>query len=122
RYIVREEFARRTPATSFSFSTTANVRVCQSSAACSSTALTSTAVASVFSAGKNGYGATNSLTGTANTSPSSADEIENTNNDRNVVSRTISPSGSSAGEFDDIVTWLSKYTLFNRMVAAGKLP
>jgi len=30
--------------------------------------------------------------------------------------------GSTAGEFDDVVTWLGKYTLFNRMVAAGKLP
>jgi hypothetical protein len=30
--------------------------------------------------------------------------------------------GSTAGEFDDVVTWISKYALFSRMVAAGKLP
>ena len=51
----------------------------------------------------------------------SADELDNTGGST-YTSRTITPVGSTAGEFDDIVTWLSKYTLFNRMVAAGKLP
>jgi hypothetical protein len=30
--------------------------------------------------------------------------------------------GSTAGEFDDVVTWLGRYSLYNRMVSAGKLP
>jgi hypothetical protein len=38
------------------------------------------------------------------------------------VSRVQTPVGSTAGEFDDIVSWLGRYTLFNSMVAAGKLP
>jgi hypothetical protein len=38
------------------------------------------------------------------------------------VSRVPSLPGSTAGEFDDIVIWLGKYTLYNRMVAADKLP
>jgi prepilin-type N-terminal cleavage/methylation domain-containing protein len=121
RYIVREEFARRTPNTLFSFSTTANVRVCPSASSCG-TSLTSSAVAAILSLGKNGYGATNSLTGTQNPAPTNADELENVDDNRTVVSRVISAPGSSAGEFDDIVTWLSPYVLFNRMVAAGKLP
>jgi prepilin-type N-terminal cleavage/methylation domain-containing protein len=121
RYIVREEFARRTPNTLFSLSATANVRVCPSASSCG-TSLTSSAVAALLSLGKNGYGATNSLTGAQNPAPTSADEVENTNDDRTVVSRVTSASGSSAGEFDDIVTWLSPYVLFNRMVTAGKLP
>jgi hypothetical protein len=38
------------------------------------------------------------------------------------MSRTHSPVGSASGEFDDIVTWVSRYVLSQRMVAAGKLP
>jgi len=30
--------------------------------------------------------------------------------------------GSTSGEFDDVVVWIPKTTLFNRMVAASKLP
>jgi type II secretory pathway pseudopilin PulG len=124
RYVIREEYARRAPATPFSLNTTsANVRVC-SVAACTPAAnvLTSTAVAAVFSAGRNGYGATSSLSGGANPAPSSADEVENTDNDRDIVYRVQTALGATAGEFDDIVVWVSLYTLFNRMVSAGKLP
>lgn len=121
RYLVREEYARRPPDTLFSLNTTSpNVRVCPSASSCG-TSLTSSAVAAILSLGKNGYGATNSFTGIQNPAPTSADELENINDDRNVVSRVISAPGSAAGEFDDIVTWLSPYILFNRMVAAGKL-
>jgi len=39
------------------------------------------------------------------------------------VNRTPSaPSAIAPGEFDDLVVWLPANTLFNRMVAAGKLP
>jgi hypothetical protein len=51
------------------------------------------------------------------------DEIDNTGTSgTSYTSRTITAVGSTAQEFDDIVIWLGKYTLFNRMVAAGKLP
>ncbi len=41
----------------------------------------------------------------------------------NFVSRTPSaPSAVAPGEFDDLVVWVPASTLFNRMVAAGKLP
>lgn len=124
RYVVREEYARRPPlSTTFTLSTTANVRVC-TVAACSpaSNVLTSTAVAAVLSHGKNGLGAINSLSGASNPPPTSADELQNTNNDRDIVSRTISAASSNTIEFDDIVVWLPQYTLFNRMVTAGRLP
>jgi len=45
-----------------------------------------------------------------------ADETENADIDHDFVSKTLTPS------FDDQVLWLSQYTLFNRMVQAGKLP
>jgi|SRR5688572_14106064 len=122
RYVIREEYARRAPSTAFSVSTTsANVRVCPTATTCGS-ALTSSAVAVVLSHGKNGNGATSGQTGAPNAMPTSADELENTDTDRDVVSRVHSAVGTAAGEYDDIVTWLPLYTLLNRMVAAGKLP
>lgn len=121
RYVIREEYARRSPGTAYTLgTTTANVRIC-STAACAST-LTSSAVAAILSYGKNGLGATNSLSGNVNPAPTSADELENTDTDRDIVYRTMTTAEASAGEFDDIVYWLPLYTLFNRMVAAGKLP
>ena len=79
-------------------------------------------VAAVVSMGKNGYGATNSQTGVANPAPASVDEQENVDTDREIVNRTISALGATAGEFDDIVISISQFVLFNRMITAGKLP
>ncbi len=122
RYVIREEYARRSPVATFTLATTvANVRVCQVST-CGVNTLTSSAVLSVLSYGKNGYGATSAITGAANPAPTSADEIVNTTNTRDLVSRIMTPVGSGAGEFDDIVIWMPQYLLFNRMVTAGKLP
>lgn len=125
RYIVLAPFAQRPPATPFSLNTASNagLRVCLV-AACTPSAqvLTSTAVAVILSHGKNGYGAINSISGLQNPLASSADEQENYDVDRDTVSRSRTDATAAAGEFDDIVTWLSKYILFNRMVTAGKLP
>jgi hypothetical protein len=79
-------------------------------------------VAVVISLGKNGLGAINASTGAANPAPTSADENENLNGPSTFASRTLTTAGTAAGEFDDIVIWLSKSVLFNRMVSAGKLP
>lgn len=117
-YAVREEYARRTM---FSLTTTvANLRVCTTSTCASP--LTSSAVAVLISHGKNGYGSTNSATGTAYVAPTGNDELENTDIDRDFVSHVASDQGSAAGEFDDIVVWMPLFTLFNKMVTAGKLP
>lgn len=123
RYAVREEYSRRPPgSTAFSLLTaTANLRVCSTASSCSPS-LTSSAVAVVLSHGRNGYGATNGTTGSSNPDPASNDEKENWDNDRDFVSRIATTPDTSAGEFDDIVTWLPLYVLFNRMVMAGKLP
>lgn len=119
RYAVKGEYALSSP--QFSLGTTsANLRVCTTSA-CTST-LTSSAVAVLLSHGKNGYGATNSAGGTTYAAPGGNDELANTDADRDFVSRTRTDVDTAAGEFDDIVIWLPLYTLFNRMVTAGKLP
>lgn len=68
--------------------------------------LTNSAVAVIISAGKNGAAL-----------PGSNDELANwpTSNDRVFV------NAASPG-FDDIVAWISPNILFNRMIAAGRLP
>ena len=92
--------------------------------------LADTLPALVLSYGKNGFGAINAnrVAGDVTTIPCpvgvgcSKDEQENFIGNANFVSRTMTTSTVAAGEFDDQVTWLSSNILFNRMVAAGRLP
>ena len=126
RYRVDTDFAHHT--TLFVFTTAADLCVGPTAAACATplpTRLTAPspdgAVAVIISHGKNGYSAINANTGTANPAATSVDELDNVSG-TGYTSRPITAVGSTAGEFDDIVIWLGKYTLFNRMVAAGKLP
>jgi len=95
--------------------------------------LSSFVVAVIISHGKNGYGAT-ATTGNARLPVPASNVDETTNADPPGLSFTSrTPTGVSTAcsdtaagqpycEFDDIVTWISRFTLFNRMVAAGKLP
>jgi len=69
--------------------------------------LTNSAVAVVFSTGKNG-GAT----------PASADELANWTSSGDSVFVNAAPSNG----FDDVVVWLSPNILYNRMISAGRLP
>lgn len=72
--------------------------------------LSDSAVAVIYSRGKNG-----------GVTPTSIDEVANGNADRLFVSHTQTPAGSG-NEFDDLLTWLSPNILYNRMISAGKLP
>jgi prepilin-type N-terminal cleavage/methylation domain-containing protein len=64
----------------------------------------------VFSTGRN----------TATVAPL-LDELENVNNDGTFVVHTPRPADAAAGEFDDLVTWISPNILFNRLIAAGAI-
>jgi prepilin-type N-terminal cleavage/methylation domain-containing protein len=77
-----------------------------------STALTSSPGVPVviYSTGTNGGSGGTSADEAENPNPNSA------NNDRLFVSHENTP------DFDDLVIWISQNTLFNRMIAAGKLP
>jgi prepilin-type N-terminal cleavage/methylation domain-containing protein len=121
-YCINEQFARRAPAATFSLSTAGtDISIC-TTAACG-TAISTSAVLAVVSHGKNGFGGINLGTGAQNPAAPHADEQENyDNNDRFIVWRTRTGTGATAGEFDDIVVWLPRFTLFNRMVAAARLP
>lgn len=84
----------------------------------------------VISFGKNGYGGL-SVDGIRSLpAVASDDEKENFGNiliptfgiSTDFVSRVQTSAGTPATEFDDLVIWLSPNVLYNRMVAAGKLP
>jgi prepilin-type N-terminal cleavage/methylation domain-containing protein len=73
--------------------------------------LTDKAPAILLSRGKNGA-----------VGSSGTDEAANVNGDAVFVSHDPTPTGFANGEFDDLVAWLSPNILFNRMIAAGRLP
>ena len=130
RYRVDTDFAHHTAL--FNFATSADLCVGPTAAACATpltTRLTAAspdgAVAVIISHGKNGFGAMNALTNTLRPVPTSADEFDNYAGGTGYTTRPIYrpvTAADAVNEFDDIVIWLSKYTLFQRMVAAGKLP
>jgi hypothetical protein len=127
RYSVDIEFSARSPANpnAITLTAAADIGVC-ASAACATRLTSATAgegaVAVILSHGKNGRSAIGANTGVANPAATSADELDNVGGGT-FTSRPITAlAPNDANYFDDIVTWLGKYTLLNRMVAAGKLP
>jgi type II secretory pathway pseudopilin PulG len=107
----------------FSCPLSPNLLVCSTatgitaSSCAAGTALTCSGVPVViYSTGKNGGSGGTGLDEAANPNPNSA------NNDRVFVFHAPRPSTAPNGEFDDIMTWLSPNVLYNRMIAAGKLP
>ena len=83
-------------------------------AACAATkSLATDAVAVVYSLGKN---ASTSTSGTG------TDENHNPNPQSTLVADRAFVNAPQGSSFDDQLLWLSKSTLFNRLVAAGRLP
>lgn len=76
--------------------------------------------------GKNGYLSWTLDQAAQNADSAGANGDEDTNassaDGKTFISRTPTGPGAATGEFDDLVTWISPNVLFNRMVAAGKLP
>lgn len=101
----------------FGLTTASSIKVCEQ-ATCSTVLGTGLPVL-ILSHGPNGLGATTSGN-VALPAAASADEKENTNGDAVFVAHTPTPSG--ANEFDDLLVWLSPNILYNRMIAAGRLP
>ena len=88
-----------------------------SSDCASEKALTNNAVAVIYSLSKNF-----SIGGSSGDEAHNPNPRTSINADRAFVFHEPSASGTTNGEFDDIVTWLSPNSLYNRMVTAGKLP
>ena len=125
RYAVDTKFT-----TTFTLQTTGSITIQTRNTAGAIVNLSSAIPAVVLSLGKNGYGALsadgiNQFT-PATFSTNNPDEYTNKKQNSNqFFSRTPTPPGTAAslgGEFDDMVLWISPNILFNRMVAAGKLP
>lgn len=118
----------------FGLGSNGNINIClatPAAAACpANTSIASNVPTVVVSYGKNGYGALSSNSaGARNIAPTSPDELANQPGQNIFVSRPIVPPSNPCGgvgqplcEFDDQVIWLSTNVLFNRMVAAGRLP
>lgn len=95
--------------------------------------LAETLPAIIISHGRNGFGAT-AVTGIARPAPpaANADELMNTDNDTNFMSRIFTDESNGCAddtdetsplcEYDDIVKWLAPPLLNNRMVVSGQLP
>lgn len=139
-YSVTPAYSNRLPST-FTLASAGTLNVCQNALVAPAVTCAVTVAAAVpaviLSYGKNGHGAINAagnqLPLPCNTcagpppvpppcTNACADEFENTNSDNNFVSRTPSLPGSTAGEFDDQVIWLSTSLLNSRMISAQKLP
>ena len=127
-YSVTPAYTSRAPL--FSLSTPADITILTRNSAGALVNLSSLNAipAVVMSHGQNGYGGVNDAaaavalpTGWPGSFP---DENTNATNGTIFVSRVLQEAGAGGigGEFDDIVAWLSPHILFNRMVAAGKLP
>lgn len=91
--------------------------------------LTKTAetVAVVWSTGKNGYWGWQPEGAAPNADSVGANDDEDTNSANAAagtlfVARPPTSTAGVSGEFDDIVVWLPRSLLFNRMIAAGRLP
>lgn len=106
-----------------------DLRVCASAPAAAALAVGQCAVpetANVLAV--NAVAVIYSLGANASVAGSGTDETNNPNPnatiaaDRVFVSHEPAPVGAANGEFDDIVVWLSPNILFNRMIAAGRLP
>lgn len=131
RYRVHPTFSNST--TGFTLSSTANFRICEDGAC--TTVVSSGIPAALVSHGKNGYGTYNAEAGTVIlvSATASANELENIDgrNNPSAGNNTADTADTADVDFvstfvsstyDDVVTWISPNILFNRMVAAGKLP
>ena len=77
----------------------------------------------VFSQGKHNWGFDNQGNPLPDSLANNADEDANNSGPTMFYSRLMSTDTTPpGGEFDDILTWVSSNVLFNRMIAAGRLP
>jgi prepilin-type N-terminal cleavage/methylation domain-containing protein len=114
----------------FSTTTTNHKKVCPSSSSCTAPVVTDVP-AVVLSHGPENWGFRDDGSQFADLSSTNSDEDANDGkfkcavaaNCNDFVSRTKSANPSApGGEFDDLVAWVPNTLLFNRMVAAGRLP
>jgi prepilin-type N-terminal cleavage/methylation domain-containing protein len=128
QYAVTNAFANRS--TGFSNADTGDLQICDLSANAGASDcgalgnVASNVPVVILSYGPNGWGARN-INGNKLADPSSSNERENANSatvDKEFVSRSPSKAGDVAGEFDDLVEWISADQLRGRICPAGGCP
>ncbi len=117
RYAVTATYAN--PAVGFSNAAAGDKQICNTSTGgCPTGTVASNVPVVLISYGPNGWGALN-INATTLAAPASADELENTDADNSYISRFPSKSDAAAGEFDDLVVWISKDLLISRVCQGG---
>ena len=117
RYTVTPVYANSD--TGFSNADLGNKQICNTSAGgCAVGTVARDVPLVLVSYGPNGWGA-RSVNNTNQAAPTSNDEIENTNLNDAYVSRPPSQAGAAAGEFDDLVVWISHPLLISRVCLDG---
>jgi len=118
RYAITPAFANAT--TGFSSTESGTLQICSTSG-CAMVDVAGNVPAVLVSHGPNGWGA-RSIHNKILKDPTSDDEKENTNASINFVSRSPSRAGDAAGEFDDLVKWISADQLRGRICPTGGCP
>jgi len=123
RFLYAATYAYAASSTGFSNTDTGNHQICSASGCATSTVVATEVPVVVLSHGPNGWGAL-SVNGTTLQLPTSDDEKKNINANFNFnfVSRTPSKAGDAAGEFDDLVVWISDGLLRSRVCPSGGCP
>ena len=118
-YSVTPEYANSTVGFGVFNPSPGDIQVCNTNGCPVGTFVATAIPALLVSHGPNGWGARN-VNGTTLSAPTSLDEIENTD-DTFYVSRIPTDANAGAGEFDDLVVWISTPTLIDR-VCLGRCP
>lgn len=88
----------------------------------SSTGITATNCGTATALSTNAAAVLISLGPNAPQGPGGTDETANLNGDRVFISHTPTATGATNGQFDDMVVWISPYTLIHRLIEARRLP
>lgn len=128
RYSVTAAYANSSPLIRFDTPPDITIQTRNSTGTLTNLTNANSVPAVIISHGKNGYGAV-TANGIAQALPAgwpatNPDENVNATGTVSFISRDAQAlnAGGTGGEFDDLVIWLPQFTLFNRMVSAGKLP
>lgn len=117
RYAVIREFANGNSGFSASSGLSDPFKVCGTHT-CTVADVADNLVVVLVSHGPNGWGAYNA-NGTALAAPSGPDETQNLSFSRTYVNRAPTKSNAAAGEFDDLLIWLSRDQLIARVCPPG---
>jgi prepilin-type N-terminal cleavage/methylation domain-containing protein len=119
RYAVNPTFANSAAGFSDTTALSDPLVVCRSNTCSASTPdVADNVVFVLVSHGPNGWGARN-INGSTLAAPSGPDEADNLDVDLTFVSRSPTKSDDAAGEFDDLVVWVSRPHLIARVCPTG---